>query len=275
MLPDNIFRRLTQIPGLRSLWQRFPVGSIPRRVRYGMFPRPPYAYGVYAAADLAKRLGLHAISVIEFGVAGGTGLLALESISAEIGRYLGINISVFGFDGGNGMPAPTDYRDLPYVWNQGFYQMDQAKLKARLKRATLVLGDVEDTIPSFLETQGLAQIGFVAFDLDYYSSTKKAFAVFESSAGFRLPRLYCYFDDIIWPDFACHNEYVGELCAIREFNLEHRDKKLCPIHMLRHQRPHEAAWYEQMYVLHDFKHPLYCVNLMERSDSARQLPLTR
>ena len=37
--------------------------------------------------------------------------------------------------------------------------------------------------------------------------------------------------------------------------------KLCPIHMLRHTLPHPSAWHDQMYVLHDFHHPLYCINV--------------
>src|SRR5579885_3214170 len=148
---DALLRRLNQIPGARSLWGRFPVGSLGLRVRYGIFARPHYAYGVYTAADLAKRLNIPAISVVEFGVAGGSGLVALEAIAAEVSRALGVNIAVYGFDSGEGMPAPMDYRDLPYVWEQGFYKMDAAALKAALKQATLILGDVADTVPAFLQ----------------------------------------------------------------------------------------------------------------------------
>src|SRR5882762_4141903 len=81
MIPERVLVRLTQIPGVRSLWHRFPVGSVDLRVRYGIFSRPHYAYGVYSAASLAKRLKLRGISAIEFGVAGGRGLQALESIA--------------------------------------------------------------------------------------------------------------------------------------------------------------------------------------------------
>ena len=59
------------------------------------------------------------------------------------------------------------------MWGEGFYQMDVGKrLRAKLKEARLILGDVEETIPSFLPAIK-HPIGFVAFDLDYYSSTKK------------------------------------------------------------------------------------------------------
>lgn len=273
MLLERVLRRFTQVPGARSLWCRFPVGPIDLRVRYGISSRPHYAYGVYASADLAARLGIAAMSVVELGVAGGAGLLALEGIAAEVSNALGVRIVVYGFDSGEGMPAPADYRDLPYVWGQGFYKMDQSALKASLKHATLIVGNVASTVPAFLKTGDFPPIGFVAFDLDYYSSTKMALQLFEGGPESHLPRVYCYFDDIIWPEIACHNEYTGELCAIREFNMEHAHMKVSPIHMFSHMRPHAAPWNEQMYVLHDFWHPLYAVNLTPKKARSTQLPL--
>jgi hypothetical protein len=270
MIPDRLLSRLTQIPGARSLWQRFPLGSVATRVRYGIFDRPHYAYGVYWASDLAKRLGLNAIQVIEFGVAGGNGLLALERIAAVVSADLGIEINVCGFDGG-GMPPPADYRDLPHVWDAGYYAMDVPKLKARLRPDTeLVLGDVKRTVSSWTPK---AKIGFIAFDLDYYSSTRDAFELFERLSEDFLPRVYCYFDDIMWPEHALHNEWVGELRAIREFNEEHSAKKLCPIHLFRHTRVHPSPWNDQMYVFHDFSHPEYCTNITAAGAQYRQKPL--
>ena len=128
-------------------------------------------------------------------------------------------------------------------------------------RSQLILGDVRITIPDLLARQAIPPLAFVAFDLDYYSSTRDALIMFSHPAATRLPRVYCYFDDIMWPEIACHNEYVGELCAIREFNEAHSGMKLCPINMLRHMRAHQEPWNEQMYVLHDFHHASYHVNL--------------
>lgn len=262
---DMLLTRVIQIPGIRRLWARFPVGSVPTRVRYDIWDRPHYAYGVYSAADLARRLKLPGIAVLEFGVAGGNGLIALETIAASVGRHLGVNISVFGFDTGEGMPDPVDYRDLPYVWSRGFYRMDRTALETKLTSAKLVIGDVEETVQSFVAPY---PIGFIAFDLDYYSSTKSAFRVFQAD---HLPRVYCYFDDTIWPENACHNEFTGELCAIREFNIENTDAKICQIHGLAQTQPRGAAWNEATYIFHDFKHRLYCVNLTPHKHS--QLPL--
>jgi len=270
---DRILARVTLIPGVRGLWHQFPIGSLPTRIRYGISPRPHYAWGVYAAAEFAKKLGLPAVSVIEFGVAGGRGLMALERIATEVSHHTGIHVAVFGFDGGTGMPPPVDYRDLPHVWKQGFYAMDRKRLEKQLSHATLVIGDVAETIPRLLETTKIPPIGFVAFDLDYYSSTKNAFTVFNSSDTVRLPRIWCYFDDIMWPETAGHNEFVGELCAIREYNLENAHSKICPIHMFRYMHPSPAAWHEQMYLLHDFRHPQYCVNITPEGASHTQKPL--
>lgn len=273
MFSDGFLQRVTRIPGTRRLWSRFPVGPLELRVRYGIFSRPHYAYGVYAAADLAARLDIPAISVFEFGVAGGRGLLALEGIATEVGKALGVKIAVYGFDSGEGMPTPVDYRDVRHVWEQGFYKMDQTALKAALKHARLVLGNVAETVPAFLRTPELPPIGFVAVDVDYYSSTKAALQLFDGRPETRLPRVYCYFDDIVYPEIACHNEYIGELCAIREFNIEHEHMKIAPIHMFSHTRPHPAPWNEQMYAFHDFRHPLYTVNITPKTARHTHLPL--
>jgi hypothetical protein len=180
---------------------------------------------------------------------------------------------VFGFDLGAGLPTAVDYRDIPQVWEEGFYPMDQDKLRARLKNASLVIGEVEQTVPAFVAEADFPPIGFVSFDLDYYSSTKSAFKLFSGSFETRLPRVYCYFDDLMWPDLACHNEYIGELCAIREYNLEHDSQKICPIYGLRYRLPHFPEWTELIYVQHDFKHPGYTKHITGRTTRDTSLPL--
>jgi len=269
---ERIISLLAKIPGGRAAWRQLPVGSVGLRVRHGIWTRPHYAYGVHAAARLARDLGLPGVTVAELGVAGGSGLVNMERTAAEISAKMGIPIDVVGFDGGQGMPSPIDYRDLPYVWKQGFYKMDVDKLRARLKGAQLILGDVATTARQW-EQQARYPLGFVAFDLDYYSSTRDAFALFNGEAQHHLPRVYCYFDDIIWPEHACHNEFTGELLAIREFNEQHESRKIAPLHLLRHQLAHPFAWADQIYVMHNFVHPLYSRNLTPDGLRHTQHPL--
>jgi hypothetical protein len=269
-----MLRHLTKLPGLRRLWRRFPVGSVPVRTAFDIWDRPHYAFGVFSAASLARLLGQRAITVIEFGVAGGNGLVALEDVSARVARHFGIDIAVVGFDTGTGMPAPRDYRDLPHVWRAGFYGMDVDKLRRRLARADLVLGNVAETIPGFLRRPNLPPVGFVAFDLDYYSSTLEAFTIFNGPAESRLPRVYCYFDDVIWPEHACYNDRIGELAAIREFNECSSERIIAQIANFAWTRHHAAAWNEQIYVFHDFEHPRYTQLITPEGDRHRERPLT-
>jgi hypothetical protein len=272
-LGETVLRQLVRVPGVQSLWGRLGIGSLALRMRYDISERPEYAYGVYSAAVLAERLGLPAISVVELGVAGGKGLLALERLAAEIGAALGVEIAVYGFDSGSGMPPPRDYRDLPHVWGQGFYQMDVEALKSRLRTARLILGDVGATAPEFVASSAHPPLGFISFDLDYYSSTKEAFALFDGPAATRLPRVYSYFDDISGPEIAVMNPFVGELLAIEEFNAARPTRKLSQIVHLRTEREKPALWNEKIYALHDFEHPLYTKNVMPAGDDFRQLPL--
>jgi hypothetical protein len=230
---------------------------ISAKIEWDVLYRTYYGYGTFQAALQAKALGLTSISVIEFGVAGGRGLIALEDIAQGVFDELGVKVEIFGFDTGCGIPEALDYRDMPYIWQKGFFDMDYEKLKTRLKNATVILGDVAETVPNFMSNDDISPIGFIAFDLDYYSSTIKSFEIFKKDSSFFLPRVFCYFDDIIGDDWEVHSIYTGELLAIDEFNQKSKFKKIAKIEGLTFKRKIQKKWNEKMYVFHDFKHPLY------------------
>jgi hypothetical protein len=211
--------------------------------------RPQYLWGVLQAAALARVLEVPRISVIEFGVAGGFGLCTLDSVAGEVERTTHVGIDVIGFDTGTGLPKPEDYRDQPNMWFEGQLPMDRARLQSALRRATLRLGRVEDTVPSFI-AGGPAPIGFVSFDLDLYSSTRDALQIFEADHRHQLPRVITYFDDIFGYTY---NDYCGERLAIREFNERGERRKICPIQGLRYFLPRFAfrdLWPDGMHFTH-------------------------
>jgi len=215
-----------------------------------------YTWPAIQAAKLAGALGLPRISMIEFGVAGGHGLLHLEQLARRLEPEFGVSIDVYGFDTGTGLPAPRDHRDLPNLWSEGAFPMDVAGLRARLTRATLVLGPVAETVPAFLAGRP-APVAFAAFDLDLYSSTRDALGLFDADASRLLPRVHCFFDDILGYTFC---EFNGERLAIDEFNAAHPARKIALIPGLRHFVPTRFAsssWWERCFLLHDFGHPLY------------------
>jgi hypothetical protein len=230
--------------------------------------RAGHAWGILNAAYLAKALGIRRISLLEFGVAGGNGLVSMELAAERIEKILGVGIDIYGFDTGSGLPKPQDYRDLPNLWTEHAFAMDVPKLKARLKRSQLVLGLVQDTVPQFAASKP-APIGYVAFDLDYYSSTVEALKILELDHQFLLPRILCHFDDILG---FTYSDFTGELLAMHEFNNRHQMRKISPIHGLRHFVPAEQAlntWVDNVYMTHLFDHPLYCRhdNLVKHSNS--------
>lgn len=233
---------------------------------------PQYAYGLLLAAVQAHRLGLRTMTAVELGVAGGNGMVELERLAPQVSSHTGVEIDIVGFDLGVGMPAPTDHRDLPYIWQQGFFTMDEPLLRSRLTTSHLILGDIAHTLLAFLGERPPV-VGFVSFDLDFYSSTAAALQAIRSSDGTCfLPRTICYFDDTVGPHEELHSRFAGELLAIEEFNSAEPYRKLAPINGLQHKlHPLGELWIAGMYVLHDFAHPGY--NAYIYHEPSRQFPL--
>ncbi len=227
------------------------------RLEFDALVRPNYGFCIYNAAQLAKSLGLKRISIIEFGVAGGNGLVNLEQHAEEISKALDIEFEIYGFDMGSGLPNPMGFRDMPYMWAEGFYKMDLNLLKSRLKFSKLIIGNVKKTCTTFFEDYTPAPIGCAMFDLDYYSSTIDSFNIFNADETNYLPRIYCYFDDIAGSALRAMNNHVGVLRAIEEFNETNSSKKIARIEGLSTSRKIKSTWNNHIYVVHDFEHAEY------------------
>lgn len=222
--------------------------------------RPQYAWGTILAAAQARALGHSTVAVLEFGVAGGRGLLALQDISAEVSAKIGVKCHVYGFDTGAGLPEVTDVRDLPQLYKRGDYRMDFSELKARLRPETqLFLGNVSETIETFLATSH-PRVGFVSVDLDLYTSTRDAMKLFRDAVPLThcLPRVVCYLDDIMGVTFC---DLTGERLAINEYNEAHRPRRcVSPVYGLRYRLgwPHNRVqWPDMMFWAHFLDHPQY------------------
>ncbi|MCI8735463.1 MAG: CBS domain-containing protein [Lachnospiraceae bacterium] len=234
----------------------------------GKLPYLHYARIVWAAANEAKKLGLMAISVIEFGVAGGNGLLALEFHAREIGRLFDIEIQVYGFDTGEGLPEyETDYKDQLFRFKMGAYKMNFSQLAEKLTSAKLVLGDIHATSLQFWEMCP-APIGAMMVDVDIYTSTIPVLQMLETDCKNVLPRIFMYFDDI----FKGY-ENIGENLAIKEFNERNqgsisispegtgRDYDAFSLGCTAQSAKGETI---EMKVCHYFRHPMYNVYIAPR-----------
>ena len=126
----------------------------------------------------------------------------------------------------------------------------------QLNKANLRLGRIENTISEFIDSKP-APVAFISFDLDLYSSTRHAFTLLEADQKLLLPRIYCYFDDILG---FTYSEFNGELLAITEFNNDHNMRKVSKINGLKYYLPSSLAdqrWVEQFYLAHVFDHECY------------------
>lgn len=222
----------------------------------GRVPRAHYTWSLLHAADIARTLGFDRFSAIEFGVAGGNGLVALESAADAVEEHFGVGVDVVGFDHGIGLPPPEDHRDAPYLMQAGQFAMDEAKLRARLRRSSLRIGLVRDTLDEFV-TARPSPIGFIAFDFDYYSSTMDAFRLFDADAELFFPRVLCYMDDALGYPWGDSN---GERLAILDFNKAHSNRLIDFLPGMRYSTPEsefQARWVESLWLAHILDHPRY------------------
>ena len=221
--------------------------------RRGLLERPTYAYGLLRAADIAKFFGYREVTVCEFGVAAGDGLLNMIELADRISSETEIRFRIVGFDTGNGLPPLNGgYKDHPEIWAAGDYPMRPDELQKRIDgRAELILGDIRDTVPPFIERlSASAPLGFISVDVDIYTSTRDALKVLLGPAELYTGAVSVYFDDVRH-FFA--NRWCGELAAIEEFNAEHPLRKLDVDYSRRH---FDKPWFSSFYICHLLDHPI-------------------
>lgn len=239
----------------RYLLKKTGFGSYKTRLSLEAVPRPYYGFPIYHSLRLAKSLGYKKVSVIEFGVSGGNGLLNIEYHVKEIQKKLDIEVEIYGFDLASGLPETKDYRNLLYQWRTGFYKMDVEKLKIKLSSAKLVLGDIKKSLENFTYA---APVACVLVDVDHYTSTVDAFEIFKLP---HLPRVFCYFDDVVGNEICLYNEFTGELLAIDEFNQKNTMK-------IAKYRSGNTSYKENMFIMHDFEHPKYNEYVNNKDDGS-------
>ena len=230
-------------------------GSFRKKVAFDLVLRPHHAYGLLEAATNAKDQGLKQITVLEFGVANGAGLMNMIAIAKKVEKTTGVSIKIIGFDTGKGMPEPIDFRDHPELYNTGDFPMNREALEQAIaEKATILYGNIEDTISEFAATVSKeSPIGFISIDVDYYSSTLSVFKALTLPPNCFLPLTYLYFDDISQPN---HNQKCGELLAIKEFNAQQELRQIEYHPFFEKNRIFKNSnWTKQLYFFHVLDHP--------------------
>lgn len=231
------------------------LGSWEQSALFDALPYSQYATGLTAACRYADAFGEKEITAVEFGVAGGNGLVALSDHAQQIQRHMGIKVNVVGFDTGEGLPPVEDWRDAPWLYSQGDYPSDTSATKRRLEgRATLVIGEIRNTFSGWLHNDARAPVGFISIDVDYYSSTVAILDVLAScKSEALLPIASVYLDDIL-----CFGvpRCAGELAAVEEFNRNNPTRQFDRADWVGEFRPYrEALWLKRLFDLYCFDHP--------------------
>ncbi len=243
-----------------------PARAVEQLIAEDFLARPYYAYPLLLATVQAKRMGLRRLVAVEFGVWAGAGLLNMASLCGLLTRTHGIAFRVVGFDTGGGMPTPIGWPDHPEIWHEGDLKLpDTEALRRKLPdNAELILGDVAETVPAFMrELTAQAPLGFVALDLDFYSSSVAAMRIFDApDQSVCLPAVPIYVDDS-YVGITQH-ELSGEALAIHMHNLpnmrhlEAGDFASVRTLILKKQvRPRSAGriWHHCIYFAHMCQHP--------------------
>jgi len=251
-----LYERLTEPLHLNLMSLPIAImGGLRAKIAFDLIVRQHNAYSILACADLARSMGIREITLLEFGVASGAGLMNMCRIADAVTKLTGVRFDIYGFDTGVGMPPPKSYKDHPDLYQQGDFPMDFARLRNTLPaNCKLILGELSETVGPFVASMRReSPIGFCVIDVDYYSSTCDALAVFEGAAECYLPRVLLYLDDV---QEQSHNSWCGERRAISEFNEVHEMRKAEAHPFLRASRLfRNASWIDHMMTLHVLDHP--------------------
>jgi hypothetical protein len=138
------------------------------------------------------------------------------------------------------MPPPADFRDLPYLMQPGDLAMDRARVEQCLRRARLILGDIDATVPRFFTEHASPPVGFIAFDLGHYTAIKAALRLFDTAPARFLPRVVRQLRRGRHR-LRLQRNTQGQFLALREFNAAPQDVKLSPVRGLRFAGKHVPA----------------------------------
>ena len=115
-------------------------GTYRTKILFDLIMRQHHAYGIDRACQIAKYYNHNEISILEFGVANGAGLINMQEISNKLEKIYNIKINIYGFDMGNGMPRSKDkLKDHPDIYSSGDFPMDIKKLKTKIGKNPALL----------------------------------------------------------------------------------------------------------------------------------------
>jgi hypothetical protein len=231
----------------RALMEEFR--KLGRSIRAGEVDLGRQYYALTLAHGILQAImcGYDKLSAVELGVGHGDGLFDLCKAAGYFRDLFRIDIQVWGLDNATGLPPATGYKDHPEIWQAGQFRMPNPDaVRAALPPfGHLLIGDVGATLEEFFAASTGMRLGFVAIDLDFYSSTKKALPLLAGHPQRYVPIVPVYVDDV--NVLLSYNPWCGEAAAIAEFNEAQKLRKI-------EAKPQFQI--RNFHVCHVFDHPI-------------------
>ena len=232
------------------------VKIIQHLVKTNYFGRSNYAYGLMLATVEAMNLQKNCITVFEFGVAQGGGLLSIVEICNHISIFTGMKFRIVGFDSGVGLLSVDSHVNHPEIWKTNQFAMENRELLlSRIAgKAEIVFGDINETVPVFVSDMLTTDmpVGFASIDVDTYDACVGVLKIFlGKDANMYLPAVPVYVDDV--HGVITYNDWCGEALAIKEFNDLHDMIKI-QHKLVRTLSRDPAPWHHHYYFCNFFAH---------------------
>lgn len=173
-------------------------------------------------------------SILEFGVYRGGGTFTFAHLSAILEPY-NYQRRIIGFDTFEGFPSVSQNdmlldpsispKEGDFYTSENFYEEMQRNIELfdtnrflnNVEKLTFVKGDINNTLPEFLENNRHLVVSLAYFDLDIYQPTKKALELI-------LPRIpkggILAFDELNNPLWPGETQAVFETTGIRNLRLQ-------------------------------------------------------
>jgi hypothetical protein len=206
---------------LGDLLENSPLSGVEKMMNFSLYtPRQNMASFITKYELFKKVLDVQG-SIIECGVAYGSGTMAFANLSS-IFEPVNYNRKIIGFDTFSGFPSLSGkdkvgqdpHAEIGGMKVESYEEIqkciklfDQNRFIGHINKVELVKGDVMKTVPEYIQNNPHLVVSLLYLDLDLYEPTKLAIELF-------LPRMPK--GAIIGFDELNHPDWPGETTAVME-----------------------------------------------------------
>jgi hypothetical protein len=215
---------------LVALQKSTPIPDTELLANMGLFQtRSSFSRMLFLHNLYLKTLNTHGV-IMEFGVRWGQ-TLALFSTFRSMYEPYNLSRKIVGFDTFEGFPSVSDKDGSASAIEEGAYSVPKnyedyltsllnahegLSPRSNIKKHQLIKGNVEDTLPSYLEAHPETVISLAYFDLDLYSPTKKCLELIRPHIA---KNTIIGFDELALAEFPGETQALKDAWGISNFNI--------------------------------------------------------